>query len=280
VIRSSGHVSAHDVADHYDELDQFYREIWGEHVHHGFWERGDETSEEAVAKLVTAVAERGRVGAGTRVCDVGCGYGATARILLERGAMVCAITVSPAQFRQAVSLRGRARNPDYLLCDWLKNDLPSEEFDAVLSIESSEHMQNKELFFTQAYRVLRVDGRMVVCAWLATENPTILQRRHLLEPICTEGRLPSMGTESDYRKWFAAAGFVLENFEDISAKVRKTWTLCSLRLLSKLWRRPKYLGFLLRGQSSNRIFAVTIARIQLAYALGVMRYAIFTARKE
>ena len=25
------------VAAHYDELDPFYREIWGEHVHHGYW---------------------------------------------------------------------------------------------------------------------------------------------------------------------------------------------------------------------------------------------------
>lgn len=28
---------------HYDELDAFYREVWGEHVHHGLFERGSET---------------------------------------------------------------------------------------------------------------------------------------------------------------------------------------------------------------------------------------------
>ena len=30
------------VAVHYDTLDQFYREIWGEHVHHGYWRTGHE----------------------------------------------------------------------------------------------------------------------------------------------------------------------------------------------------------------------------------------------
>jgi len=40
-----------------------------------------------------------------------------------------------------------------------------------------------------------------------------------------------MGTESDYRKWFSNAGFVLESFEDVSAQVRKTWTICVRRLL-------------------------------------------------
>ncbi|MGA7213555.1 MAG: class I SAM-dependent methyltransferase [Terrimicrobiaceae bacterium] len=280
MICSSRPVSSDDVAEHYDELDRFYREIWGEHVHHGLWERGDETPEEAVLNLVTLVAKRAHIGPGTRVCDVGCGYGATARKLVhECGAVVSAVTVSPAQYRHAVSRHGASGNPGYLLCDWLENDFPSEVFDAVLSIESSEHMQDKELFFAQAHRVLRPGGRLVICAWLSAECPTALQRRLLLEPICREGRMPGMGTEWDYRNWFADAGFVLESFENVSAHVRKTWTICVWRLLVNLLRQPGYLRFLFNGRAANRIFMVTISRIWLAYALGVMRYGVFTARK-
>ena len=33
-------VTREDVARHYDQLDRFYRELWGEHVHHGFWATG------------------------------------------------------------------------------------------------------------------------------------------------------------------------------------------------------------------------------------------------
>ncbi|HEY5704780.1 MAG TPA: class I SAM-dependent methyltransferase [Terrimicrobiaceae bacterium] len=281
MICSSCPVSVHDVADHYDELDNFYREIWGEHVHHGLWERGDETAEEAVLNLVAAVVERGHLTAGTRVCDIGCGYGATARMLArECGARVSAVTISPAQYRHALAERGSAHNPEYLLCDWLNNRLPTGSFDAVLSIESSEHMQDKEMFFAQAHRVLRRGGRMVVCAWLSAEDSTALQRRHLLEPICREGRIPSMGTESDYRKWFSDAQFVLESFEDVSAKVRKTWTICGARLARSLFHRPRYLRFLFNSRANNRIFALTISRIWLAYAFGTMRYGIFTARKQ
>jgi tocopherol O-methyltransferase len=47
-----------DVAAHYDTLDQFYREIWGEHVHHGYWRTGHETPEDAAAALVELVADR------------------------------------------------------------------------------------------------------------------------------------------------------------------------------------------------------------------------------
>ncbi len=280
MISSSEPVTVHQVADHYDELDRYYREIWGEHVHHGLWERGDETPGEAVLNLIKHVARRGEITAGKRVCDVGCGYGGTARVLTsEFGAMVSAITISAAQYQYAISQRGENRSPEYFLGDWASNELPSGVFDAVISIESSEHMQDKPAFFCQAHRVLKTGGRMVVCAWLASENATSARRQHLLEPICREGRLPGMGTEADYRKWFDDAGFAVATFEDLSARVRKTWSVCLARLLQSLLRRPDYLRFLFASSSRNRVFLVTVARIRLAYALGAMRYGIFTASK-
>jgi tocopherol O-methyltransferase len=280
MISSSCPVTVHEVADHYDELDQYYREIWGEHVHHGFWERGDETAHEAVVNLVRHVARRGEITAGKRVCDVGCGYGGTARVLdSEFDAIVSAITLSAAQYHYAISRRGEARHPEYFLGDWAHNELPSDFFDTVISIESSEHMQDKPVFFSQAHRVLKSGGRMVVCAWLAGENPTAAHRRHLLEPICHEGRLPGMGTETDYRQWLSNAQFNLESFEDVSACVRRTWSVCIARLLRGVFQRPEYLRFLFASSSRNRVFLVAVVRIWLAYALGAMRYGVFTASK-
>ncbi len=128
----------------------------------------------------------------------------TARVLeAEFGANVSAITISSAQYRYAIAQRGVARSPEYLLGDWASNELPSGVFDTVTSIESSEHMQDKPMCFAQARRVLKTGGYFVVCAWLAAENPTRAQQRHLLAAICREGRLPGLGTESDYRRWFA-----------------------------------------------------------------------------
>ncbi|HKY82649.1 MAG TPA: SAM-dependent methyltransferase, partial [Sphingobium sp.] len=50
--------TAASVARHYDELDVAYRRLWGDHVHHGYWQHGRETPEEAVAALVTLVEQR------------------------------------------------------------------------------------------------------------------------------------------------------------------------------------------------------------------------------
>ncbi len=63
-------------AHHCDSLSDFYLDICGEHVHHGLWLYGKETADEAVLRLITVVADEARIGAGTRVCDIGCGYGA------------------------------------------------------------------------------------------------------------------------------------------------------------------------------------------------------------
>jgi tocopherol O-methyltransferase len=166
-----------------------------------------------------------------------------------------------------------------LLGDWLENDLPGESFDAAISIESSEHMTDKPAFFAQAHRVLRQGGRLVVCAWLARENASRAGNRFLLEPICREGRMPGMGTETDYRRFFESAGFEMESVEDVSAQVKKTWPICVRRFLLGLCRRPDYARFLFNRHRRNRIFALTIFRIWLAYNTGTMRYCIFTAQK-
>jgi tocopherol O-methyltransferase len=43
-------------------------------------------------------------------------------------------------------------------------------------------------------------------------------------------------------------------------------------------RRPEWRRFLLDGKSDNRVFALTMFRIWVAYVTGAMRYGMFTAR--
>lgn len=281
MIAASSEIAPDAVAAHYDDLDYFYRDIWGEHVHHGFWLRGDESREEAVCQLVELVASEARIGRGARVCDIGCGYGATARMLaVEFAAEVTAITVSSAQHDFACQSTGNATNPRYLLGDWLKNDLPTESFDAAIAIESSEHMPDLPTFFSQAHRVLRPGARLVICAWLSADAPGPRARRWLLEPICREGRMPQMGTFADYERLGSAAGFALERQEDVTAKVARTWPTIARVFARKLISRPAYARFLFDRHANNRIFALTIFRIWLAYRTGAMRYGLLTFTKK
>ena len=259
-----------EVADHYNELDAIYRTLWGEHVHHGLWRNGRETAHEAVAALSDLVGERLGFEAGDRLIDIGCGYGATARRFAARGAIVSGFTLSQAQIDAAPP----APNVALACRDWLDNGLPDGSFDGAYAIESSEHMPDKPRFFSEARRVLRPGSHLVVCAWLAGDRPTRWQVDHLLEPICHEGGLSSMGDAEDYRAMAEPAGFACREYRDLSSAVARTWTICAGRFLKAMIVdgaiRSKVLG------ARNRRFALSLPRLIWAYRTGAMRYGIFT----
>ena len=118
---------------------------------------------------------------------------------------VTGVTVSGVQATIAAAKSPSHGSIAVLHRDWLSNGFPDRQFDRAYAIESSEHMPNKRRFFAEAYRTLRPGGRLAVCAWLARDRPRPWEARYLLEPICHEGRLPSLGDEGDYRRLAASA---------------------------------------------------------------------------
>ena len=273
------------VAAHYDELDAFYRDVWGEHVHHGYWPTGQEADDGAAIALVDLLADRLGFAQGQEVCDIGCGYGAAARHIAENfGVNVTGVTVSSVQARVGnARLQASAPSPGQVsvrVQDWLANGFADASFARAYAIESSEHMVDKQRFFDEAARVLRPDGKLGVFVWLACDRPRPWEIRHLLEPICREGRLPSMGDEADYKKWAGDAGLRTLSVEDLSTEVRRTWSICARRLLGKMLTQKRYLRFLFDGASSNRVFALTVLRLLLAYRTGSMRYCLMIFARD
>ena len=263
------------VAAHYDELDPFYREVWGEHVHHGYWATGRETPERAVEALVDLVADRLDLAPGHSVCDIGCGYGATAQILAERHKVhVTGVTVASTQAAAAGLRTPTAGTLAIHRVDWLANGLPAMSYDRAYAIESSEHMADKGRFFAEAHRVLRPGGRLVVCAWLSRHGPRPWEVRWLLEPICREARLPGMGEQQEYLRFAEGVGFTTVAAEDLSDRVSRTWSICARRVVGKLATDPRYLRYLLDRRATDRAFALSLARLLVAYRTGSMRYGL------
>jgi tocopherol O-methyltransferase len=279
VITSSQPINLADIAGHYDELDSFYREIWGEHVHHGLWKTPHETSEEAAVNLVELVAEQGEISTGDRVLDIGSGYGASARLFARKfGAYVTAITISPAQCDYARAL-DPGTNPEYVLGDWLTTEFLPESFDVAVAIESSEHILDTREFFRRAFAVMAPGGRLVICSWLAGENINVRQTRWLLEPICREGRIPQLLTAPELIAEAENAGLVSNICRDLTNKVWRTWSIVVWRLFHHLSSNASYRAFLFDGRRRNRVFALTVCRLWVAFRTGAMQYGLFRFTK-
>lgn len=281
MIASPTSVVSSAVRAHYDGLDHWYREIWGEHLHHGLWEGRSDVPEVATIRLVRRVAELAEIGTGARVVDVGCGYGATARLLAhERGADVLGLTLSEPQAawgREAAAREGVG--VELRVGDWLANEIESASADAVIAIESVSHMSNPGRAFSEAARILRPGGLLVVCDWLARGQRSEWRDLMLLEPICREGRLPGMATATEYGQLLSAAGLTVESFVDESRRVSRTWSICLQRTARRLLSDPAARGFLLSRENPDRIFVLTMLRILAAYGTRTMVYGIFSARR-
>ena len=268
-----GMPSALPVAHHYDALDELYRRVWGEHVHHGLWTTPSDPPELAARALAERVAAEARVTAGTRVVDVGCGYGATARLLArDRGATVTGLTLSGAQADAAPPAPGVT----ILVRDWLANGLPDGGYDAAIAIESLSHMADKPRVFGELARVVRPGGRVVIVDWLARERPRRLERRFLLDPIAREGHLPALHAASDYAALLRASGLEVTGFEDLTRRAVRTWAVVAHRLPGVLARDPR----LAAKAWPERAFLASLARIPLAERLGAMRLCLLTADRR
>jgi tocopherol O-methyltransferase len=264
-----------EVAGHYDELDMFYRDLWGEHVHHGLWSAGDDPDdgEQATLRLLEIAVSRLALRPGDRVVDIGCGYGGSARWLAgEQAVSVTGVTLSKEQVLHASDFPAPESGEVVIrLMDWLENDFPNDHFEGAIAIESLAHMPDKREFFRQLARTLKPGGTASICCWLAAPDANAIER-HQLRRICEEGRLPGLPTVDVYLEMAASAGLVLRHRDDLTESVARTWTLIAKRMTRRFLTDRRYLKFVLSRVFREWIFALTVPRMILMFATGGIRY--------
>ena len=271
------------VAAHYDDLDAFYREVWGDHVHHGYWATGRETPAEAAEALVDLLADRLDLRPGLAVVDIGCGYGETARRPGgdARGIDVTGLTVSSAQADYAATkvVAGGGRPTSSCGTGW-RTACRIACFDRAYAIESSEHMPDKQRFFDEAFRVLRPGGVFGVYAWLAKTAPNGLGRCG----ICWSRSAARAGCRAWAMKpttgrWRRQPGSGWSWCRTSATRCAGRGRSVCAGFSGKLVTEARYRRFLLERSAENRVFALTLARLLLAYRTRSMRYCLLVLRK-
>src|SRR5713101_8996803 len=86
------------IREFYDLVSSHFHDLWCEHLHHGYWTRGDESKEKAQVQLIEHLAQIANIQTGLKILDVGCGTGASSIYLAKKYKVnATGITISPVQ---------------------------------------------------------------------------------------------------------------------------------------------------------------------------------------
>jgi sarcosine/dimethylglycine N-methyltransferase len=179
-------------------------EVWENHFHMGWFEDAAETLGTAGARATTMMMKACGFRSGARVVEVACGTGMTARALAERfGADVTASNLSTSQVRQGHAHlppgRGAVR---YAVADFHALPFASASFDAWWCQEALLYSTERDRVFTEACRVVRPGGRLLVSDLLVTDAIDPATREALTRAIMA----PGFWTAGRYERFFEHRG--------------------------------------------------------------------------
>ncbi len=265
------------IRSHYDITTLFYRLLWGKHIHHGLWS-ADESPRVAQQQLTEAMLAEAAIPRGARLLDVGCGMGGSSIYLAGiHDCQVTGVTLSPFQRRWAsiaARYHGVSKKTDFQCVDAESAVFADDTFDAVWSIECTEHLFEKSRFFQNAAHWVRPGGRVAICAWLAGDEPYTERGRQLVYDVCEGFFCPSLGTSTDYEGWLSDAGLNVDRVLDWTSQVSRTWEICEQRV------RRTGMPFLAKLiDQDTQLFLRRFQTILEAYRTGAMRYGCFIASK-
>src|SRR5262245_4795472 len=187
------------VLDHYNRASPYYRSLWGEHLHHGYWIRGDESKEVAQVQLVDHLAQAANVQPRARLLDIGCGFGASSIYLARKyGVQALGITISPVQVEMANQSANQGGSSATFLCMDAESMHFDDPFDFLWSIESISHYQNIPSIFSNAAKLLKPGCTFALTDWFKQRSLPPREHQRFLRPI-EDGMLVELHTMLDYK---------------------------------------------------------------------------------
>jgi tocopherol O-methyltransferase len=220
------------VERYYDTTLDLYEDLWGAHVHHGFWDLGerpgtDDDRHAATDRLVRELVDFAGIPAGARVLDVGCGIGGPAMHLAgPLGCTVEGVTLSAAQAARAnekAAELGLGERTNFRQCDFMANDYPDASFDVVWAVESLMHIADREAFFAEVLRVLKPGGLVAIATWSVRDGELTAGEARVVDQILRHQVMPSFSSLEEHERLAAAAGFADIAIVDWSANVANSW---------------------------------------------------------
>lgn len=278
----------------YEQIQQFYdassglwEQVWGEHMHHGYYgATGKEKKERRQAQidLIEEVLKWAKVQQAQNIVDVGCGIGGSSLYLAQKfNAKATGVTLSPVQAARATeraNAAGLSARTQFQVADAQAMPFADASFDLVWALESGEHMPDKLKFMQECYRVLQPGGTLIMVTWChrpcdeASGGPLTADEQKHLEEIYRVYCLPYVISLPEYEA--IARNLSLQNIRtaDWSAAVAPFWDV----VIDSAFNPMAILGLLLSGWGTIQA-ALSLGLMRRGYERGLIRFGLLCGTK-
>jgi tocopherol O-methyltransferase len=268
----------------YDASSGLWEEIWGEHMHHGYYgvygtER--KNRRQAQIDLIEELLKWSGVRAAENILDVGCGIGGSSLYLAEKfHAQATGITLSPVQAARATERAKEAlldARSQFLVANAQEMPFADNSFDLVWSLESGEHMPDKAGFMQECYRVLKPGGTLIMATWChrpIDKKPLTADELKHLEDIYQVYCLPYVISLPEYEA--IARQLPLNNIRtaDWSEAVAPFWNV----VIDSAFTPQAIIGLLRSGWTTIQ-GALSLGLMRRGYERGLIRFGLLCGNK-
>ncbi|MBD2296543.1 methyltransferase domain-containing protein [Anabaena sphaerica FACHB-251] len=275
----------------YQQIQQFYdassglwEQIWGEHMHHGYYGtdgKQQKDRRQAQIDLIEELLNWSGVKDADHILDVGCGIGGSSLYLAQKfNAKSTGITLSPVQATRATQRALEANlgaRSQFLVANAQEMPFADNSFDLVWSLESGEHMPDKTKFLQECYRVLKPGGTLIMVTWChrpTDQSPLTADEQKHLQDIYRVYCLPYVISLPEYEE--IAHQLPLNNIRtaDWSTAVAPFWNV----VIDSAFTPQAFLGLLFSGWSTIQ-GALSLGLMRRGYERGLIRFGLLCGQK-
>ncbi len=288
LIKSRKYESVNSVASSYDSWtnDRLLENLWGEHIHLGFYEKPRMKKDFRKAKVdfvheLVRWSGLNKLPRGSRVLDVGCGIGGSSRILSDYyGFNVIGISISQEQIKRANELTANKEICRFEVMNALDLKFEKGSFDGVWSVEAGPHISDKQTFADEMLRVLRPGGFLAVADWNqrdSIKHPLNLLEKFIMNQLLIQWTHPEFSSIEGFKNNLLNSPYCGSPIET------SNWTKYTIQSWNESiyegFRRPSSivkLGFRSLLKAFREI--PTILMMRWSFSRGLMKFGVFKSR--
>ncbi len=208
-------------------------QVFGEHVHWGYWENSKlangsiEDFQKATRALSKKLLDLANIVNGQSILEVGCGFGGTISIINEtfNDLKIIGVNIDQRQIDRAKEkvFQKNGNEISFIQGDACKLPFEESSFDIILAVECIFHFPDRREFFSEVRRVLKEGGRLVLSDFvLSFDFPNLFNSSLKKSGIPFYGKI-QLCTLDTYKSLAKLNRFEIEDIEDINENTLPTY---------------------------------------------------------